>query len=157
VDPRLHLELAGGGPEEGLLRRLLGPHATFHGWLQGPDLAQVHADADVFLFASRTDTFGQVLLEAQASGVPVVAVAEGGPCALVDDGVTGLLRPAEATALAGAVLQLAASPLLRRRLAAAALTGVRERTWERALDRLAAGYREALAAGRGTAGERRAA
>jgi glycosyltransferase involved in cell wall biosynthesis/predicted metal-dependent phosphoesterase TrpH len=156
-DPRLHLELAGGGPEEGLLRDRLGANATFRGWLQGADLAQVHADADVFLFASRTDTFGQVLLEAQASGVPVVAVAEGGPCALVADGETGLLRPPDAGALADAVLQLAASPLLRRRLAAAALTAVRERTWERALDRLAAGYREALAAGRDTAGQRRAA
>jgi glycosyltransferase involved in cell wall biosynthesis len=67
------------------------------------------------------------------------------------------LRPADAGALADAVLQLAASPLLRRRLAAAALTAVRERTWERALDRLAAGYREALAAARDTAGQRRAA
>ena len=78
-DPRLHLVLAGGGPEEDALRERLGEHATFLGWLEGDELARAYASADVFLFASRTDTFGQVLLEAQASGLPVVAVAEGGP------------------------------------------------------------------------------
>ena len=66
-DPRLHLVLAGGGPEEELLRARLGEHATFLGWLEGDALADAYASADVFLFASRTDTFGQVLLEAQAS------------------------------------------------------------------------------------------
>ena len=55
------------------------------------DLARAYASADVFLFASRTDTFGQVILEAQASGLPVVAVDEGGPASLIDDGETGLL------------------------------------------------------------------
>jgi glycosyltransferase involved in cell wall biosynthesis/predicted metal-dependent phosphoesterase TrpH len=143
-DPRLHLVLAGGGPEEGALRERLGEHATFLGWLEGDALAGAYASADLFLFASRTDTFGQVLLEAQASGLPVVAVAEGGPCSIVADGVTGLLRPADATALADAVVALAADPDARARLAAAARGAVAERTWERALERLADGYRRAL-------------
>ncbi|HEU0316437.1 MAG TPA: glycosyltransferase, partial [Solirubrobacteraceae bacterium] len=77
-DPRLHLVLAGGGPEEGVLRERLGDHGTFLGWLSGAELPTAYASADAFLFASRTDTFGQVILEAQASGLPVVAVAEGG-------------------------------------------------------------------------------
>jgi glycosyltransferase involved in cell wall biosynthesis/predicted metal-dependent phosphoesterase TrpH len=144
-DPRLHLVLAGGGPEEGALRERLGEHATFLGWLEGDALADAYASADVFLFASRTDTFGQVLLEAQASGLPVVAVAEGGPCSIVEDGLTGLLRPADAVALADAVVALAADPAARGRLAAAGRRAVRERTWDRALERLAAGYRRALA------------
>jgi glycosyltransferase involved in cell wall biosynthesis len=146
-DPRLHLCLAGGGPEEPALRERLGPHATFLGWLEGEELARAYASADIFLFASRTDTFGQVLLEAQASGLPVVAVAEGGPCSIVQDGVTGLLRPPEPRALAEAVLDLAASPQRRRGLARAGLASVRERTWERALARLADGYRRALGPG----------
>ena len=99
-DPRLHLCLAGGGPEEDVLRERLGEHATFLGWLEGDALARAYASADLFLFASRTDTFGQVLLEAQASGLPVVAVAEGGPCSIVEDGVTGRLCPPDAQALA---------------------------------------------------------
>jgi glycosyltransferase involved in cell wall biosynthesis len=156
-DPRLHLVLAGGGPEEPELRARLGEHATFLGWLEGDALADAYASADLFLFASRTDTFGQVLLEAQASGLPVVAVAEGGPCSIVDDGVTGLLRGPDAEQLAGAVVTLAAQPELRARLAAAARVAVAERTWDRALQRLGDGYRRALggAAARGAAGGER--
>jgi glycosyltransferase involved in cell wall biosynthesis len=97
-----------------------------------------------------------VLLEAQASGLPVIAVAEGGPCAIVEDGVTGLLRPAEEGALADAVVELAAAPLQRERLAQRALEAVRERTWARSLARLAGGYSRALGE-RAPAGARRAA
>ncbi len=144
-DPRLHLVLAGGGPEEGALRERLGEHATFLGWQYGADLARVYASADVFLFASRTDTFGQVVLEAQASGLPVVAVAEGGPTSLIEDGETGLLVPAAAQSLAEAVHQVVDGPLLAERLRRAALQSVRTRTWEAALGRLADGYHRALA------------
>ena len=143
-DARLHLVLAGGGPEEGYLRERLGDAATFLGWLDGDALAQAYASADMFLFASSTDTFGQVLLEAHASGLPTVAVAVGGPTSLIRDGETGLLRPARADALAAAVLSLAASPLTRARLARNALAEVRGRTWEAALGRLADGYRMVL-------------
>ena len=103
-DPRLHLVLAGGGPEEGLLRERLGDRATFLGWLSGDALAQVYASADAFLFASTTETFGQVILEAQASGLPVVAVDRGGPASLIEHGETGLLAPPEVSALADAVV-----------------------------------------------------
>jgi glycosyltransferase involved in cell wall biosynthesis len=147
-DPRLHLNLAGGGPEEGRLREKLGEHATFLGWLEGDELARAYASADVFLFCSRTDTFGQVLLEAQASGLPVVAVGEGGPCSIVADDATGLLRPADASALAQAVCELARMPFQRERLARNALLAVRERTWEAALGRLAAGYRACITTAR---------
>jgi glycosyltransferase involved in cell wall biosynthesis len=83
-------------------------------------------------------------------------VAEGGPCSIVDDGVTGRLCPPDAQALANTVVELAAAPLLRERLAQRALEAVRERTWERALTRLADGYRRALGE-RPAAGARRAA
>jgi glycosyltransferase involved in cell wall biosynthesis/predicted metal-dependent phosphoesterase TrpH len=151
-DPRLRLVLAGGGPEEEALRKRLGERATFLGWLGGDALPRAYASADMFLFASSTDTFGQVILEAQASGLPVVAVAEGGPRTLIDDGRTGLLRPADGEALADALCELAAAPALRGRLAKAALEEVRVRTWELALERLAEGYR--LALGEADAGER---
>ena len=143
-DPRLHLALAGGGPEEGMLRERLGEHATFLGWLEGDELARAYASADMFLFASRTDTFGQVLLEAQASGLAVVAVGEGGPTSIVGDGSTGRLCRADAGDLADAVCELAAQPLQRERLARTALEAVRGRTWQRSLQRLADGYRRAL-------------
>jgi len=144
VDPRLHLMLAGGGPEEGELRARLGQHATFLGWLEGEDLARAYASADVFLFCSTTDTYGQVVLEAGASGLPVVAVAEGGPASLVENRHTGMLCQADADHIAGTLLQLAASPLLRRHLGSSAVRAVRARSWERAMEQLAGGYRRAL-------------
>jgi glycosyltransferase involved in cell wall biosynthesis len=153
-DPRLHLSLAGGGPEEQELRERLGRHATFLGWLAGEQLPQVYASADMFLFASRTDTFGQVVLEAQASGLPVVAVDEGGPATLIEDGETGLLRDPEPDALADAIVSLAASPLLAERLARGGLAAVQGRTWDASLGLLAAGYRAALGDGAAGVGRR---
>jgi glycosyltransferase involved in cell wall biosynthesis/predicted metal-dependent phosphoesterase TrpH len=143
-DPRLRLVLAGGGPEQERLAARLGEHAVFLGWLSGAELAKAYARADVFLFPSATDTFGQVILEAQASGLAVLAVAEGGPVSLIEDGVTGLLRPADAGALSEALLELAGSPLRRQSLAAGGLRAARQRTWERTMSLLGEGYRHAL-------------
>jgi glycosyltransferase involved in cell wall biosynthesis len=61
------------------LRKRLGSEATFLGWVEGDALASTYASADLFVFPSTTDTFGQVILEAQASGLPVLAVRAGGP------------------------------------------------------------------------------
>jgi glycosyltransferase involved in cell wall biosynthesis/predicted metal-dependent phosphoesterase TrpH len=144
-DPRLHLVLAGGGPEEGRLRERLGDSATFLGWLSGDELAVAYASADMMLFCSQTDTFGQVVLEAQASGLPVVAVGIGGPVELIESGRSGVLCPADADALAAAVVHLASHAGARERLARGGLAAVRERTWDAALGRLAEGWHRALA------------
>ncbi|HEY7257244.1 MAG TPA: glycosyltransferase [Solirubrobacterales bacterium] len=146
-EPRLHLLLAGGGPEERELRDRLGDSATFLGWLEGEDLARAYASADMFLFCSRTDTYGQVVLEAGASGLPVIAVAEGGPATLIENNHTGLLCQPDADHLAGAVLRLSSSPLLRRRLGTSAVDAARGRSWERSLEQLAAGYVRAVDGG----------
>jgi glycosyltransferase involved in cell wall biosynthesis len=146
-DPRLHLVLAGGGPEEDLLRVRLGERATFLGWLGREELADAYADADLFLFCSRTDTYGQVIAEAQASGLPVVAVAEGGPLSLIRDRKTGWLCDPEPESLAAAITQLAASEFLRAGLARAGLGAVEGRTWEAAMAQLAAGYARSLRSG----------
>jgi glycosyltransferase involved in cell wall biosynthesis len=143
-DPRLHLLLAGGGPEEGELRERLGERATFLGWLSGEELPRAYASADAFLFCSGTDTYGQVVLEAAASGLPVVAVAEGGPATLIENRHTGMLCRPDADQIAGALLQLAASPKLRRELGEAAAEAARSRSWERSMSQLAGGYRCAL-------------
>jgi glycosyltransferase involved in cell wall biosynthesis len=85
-----------------------------------------------------------VILEAAASGLPIVAVAEGGPAALVENRHTGLLCRPDAAHLAGTLLQLASSPQLRRQLGDAAADAARERSWERSMAQLGAGYRRAL-------------
>jgi glycosyltransferase involved in cell wall biosynthesis/predicted metal-dependent phosphoesterase TrpH len=157
-EPRLHLVLAGGGPEQEYLRERVGEqHTTFLGWLSGEELARAYASADMFMFASATDTFGQVILEAQASGLPVIAVAAGGPLSLIEDRVSGVLCQPDPAALADVTIELAGSPLLRERLAAAGVAAAASRTWEQALGRLAGGYRQALAQAAGARTAARAA
>jgi glycosyltransferase involved in cell wall biosynthesis len=144
ADPRLHLLVAGGGPEEQALLEKLGEWATFLGWLHGDELPRAYASADAFLFCSRTDTYGQVVVEAGASGLPVVAVNEGGPATLIEDGVTGRLCPPDPEMLAAALLQLADSPAYRRKLGNQALLAARARTWSAAMAQLSEGYSTVL-------------
>ena len=153
-DPRLHLVLAGGGPEEDALRSRLGQSATFLGWLGGDALPRAYASADAFLFASVTDTFGQVVLEAQASGLPVVAVDAGGPSHLIAHGETGMLCAADPDALASALVSVTSTPLLAQRLRGGGLAAARERTWERSLAALGRGYEATLERARRRSGAR---
>jgi len=137
-------ERLGVGDESNGPGRGQSPCATFLGWLDREQLARAYASADLFLFCSRTDTYGQVITEAQASGLPVVAVAEGGPVSLISDRHTGWLCQPDAESLAGAVAQLASSAFLRERLSRAGRAAVRGRSWEAAFAELAAGYEQAL-------------
>ncbi|MBV9310795.1 MAG: glycosyltransferase [Solirubrobacterales bacterium] len=155
-DPRLHLVLAGGGPEERSLRGRLGSAATFLGWLEDDELARAYASADLFVFASTTDTFGQVILEAQASGLPVLAVDEGGHVGLIENGHSGCLVQPEPWALADAIRGIARREVLRSRLAAGGLSAIRERSWERSMNELGAGYARALRSALGAEDGRRA-
>ena len=81
--------MVGDGPMRAELEELLGDSATFTGWLQGEDLAAAFASADIFVFPSSVDTSGQVILEAQASGLPAVVCSEGGACENIEPGKTG--------------------------------------------------------------------
>ena len=80
----------GGGPHLPTLKRRY-PDVHFTGPKSGEELAEHYASADVFVFPSRTDTFGLVLLEAMASGLPVAAYPVTGPIDVVADGVSGVL------------------------------------------------------------------
>jgi glycosyltransferase involved in cell wall biosynthesis len=84
--------IVGQGSERDWLRANV-PNATLPGVLQGEDLARAYANMDLFVFPSKTDTFGNVVLEALASGLPCVVTALGGPKHLVQSGVTGYVAP----------------------------------------------------------------
>jgi glycosyltransferase involved in cell wall biosynthesis len=90
--PEAHLVVVGDGPyRKALEAKLAGQPATFTGFLEGQELSHAFASADIKLFPSTTDTWGNAPLEAQASGLPVVVSDQGGPQELMVDGVTGLM------------------------------------------------------------------
>jgi len=101
--------IVGHGAEEGWLRERL-PRAEFTGVLRGKELAEAYANMDLFVFPSHTDTFGNVVLEALASGVPAIVTPDGGPPTIVCDGLTGRIVSDDQFAAA-------VSALLRDRLA----------------------------------------
>ncbi len=115
---------------------------TFAGEVHGSALARLYASADVFCFPSTTDTYGQVLLEAAASALPVVAV-DAGPAREVmgRSGAALLVPPDDPASFAHALATLAASPDLRRELGERARATALELTWSRALDELRNAYR----------------
>ena len=84
--------IVGHGGEEGWLREQM-PRAEITGVLKGEELSRAYANMDLFVFPSHTDTFGNVVLEAFASGVPAVVTPDGGPASIVRDGVTGRVVP----------------------------------------------------------------
>ncbi len=88
--PDLRLVIAGCGPDEDALRKVL-PDAVFLGWLEQHRLAQLYAGLDLFVFPSRFDTFGNVLLEAFVYGMPAVAYNCKGPKDIIEHGVSGYL------------------------------------------------------------------
>ena len=92
VDPQTRLVVVGDGPQREELRALV-PEAVFAGQRAGDDLASHYASADVFLFPSLTETFGNVTTEAMASGLAVVAFAYAAAAELIDDGTNGSLVP----------------------------------------------------------------
>jgi phosphatidylinositol alpha 1,6-mannosyltransferase len=134
--PGTRLVVVGDGPSRGWLEKRL-PHAKFTGMLRGQDLARAFASLDVFVHTGESETFCQTVQEAQASGVPVVAPAAGGPLDLVEDGRTGLLYdPADRRALRRAVATLVGDPARRESLAAQALQVVGRRSWAGVVDEL---------------------
>jgi glycosyltransferase involved in cell wall biosynthesis len=122
------------------------------------DLGALLGPHDVNVLPSLTEGFGMVLLEAMARGVPSVATAVPGTTEFCRDGVNALLvRAADAAALHGALERLVASPALRARLSAAAVTTARDRTWPRVAARNLCLYERHLADKRGaTSGRARA-
>ena len=122
----------GDGPYLKELRDAL-PEACFTGALSGQELATAYASADMLLFPSTTDTYGNVVVEAQASGIPAIVSDTGGPKELVEHGVSGLItRSLDVDEFTKATLRLIEDPLLRQTLGQNARAAVQDRDWSRA-------------------------
>jgi len=146
---RFVFAFAGDGPYLDAMRRAAPPSARFMGRLEGEALSQFFASLDLFVFPSITDTFGNVLLEAMASGVPILAADAPPTRALVSDGRGLLYYPGAGANLAGAMRAAVAQPDRLVAMRRAALTFAATRGWDRIFDDLIADYRMAIAEARG--------
>jgi glycosyltransferase involved in cell wall biosynthesis len=125
----VQLFVVGHGPYSQALSETL-PDAVFTGYLTGVALATAYASADVFTVPSTTDTFGNVIIEAQASGVPVVVSDSGGPKELVEDNENGLITKShDIDDFTRAVRALVVDPMLRKRMGNCARKSVVDRSW----------------------------
>jgi phosphatidylinositol alpha 1,6-mannosyltransferase len=131
--------IVGNGSELPWLQRHLR-RGEFQGVLRGEELARAYANMDVFVFPSRTDTFGNVIQEAAASQVPAVVTNEGGPRHLVVPGVTGYVAESNAEFIER-TLELCCDKGLRQRMGLAARERVSGISWDAAFDVTYAAYR----------------
>ena len=134
--------IVGHGEEEVALRREMKT-ADFAGVLRGPALAEAYANMDVLVFPSHTDTFGNVVLEALASGVPAVVTPDGGPKFIVQDGETGFIVAEDG--FAAAIVKLLRDRPGLREMRAKARHYALGCSWEAVFERVYAGYATALA------------
>jgi phosphatidylinositol alpha 1,6-mannosyltransferase len=143
---RLRCVFAGDGPLLAEMKRRL-PLDHFPGFVRGKDLSRLYASADLFVFPSPNETFGNVVLEAMASGLPVLAAASGGPMELVDHGRSGRLeKPGDAAAFAEALGLLGRDSGLRRSMGAHGQARSRRYRWWAVHSRLIDSYDRVLSA-----------
>jgi glycosyltransferase involved in cell wall biosynthesis len=144
--PGTRIAIIGDGPaREDLERGFAGTASVFTGVLQGEDLAAAYASADAFLFPSTTDTLGLAMIEALASGLPIVAARSDASREIVEEGENGLLYEADSTpSLVAAVRRLFSDEGFRAALARAARSAAEERDWGTSTGALRGYYGQAL-------------
>ncbi|MBV8113635.1 MAG: glycosyltransferase [Silvibacterium sp.] len=133
--------IVGHGAEEAWLREHL-PGAEFAGVLRGEALSRAYANMDLFVFPSHTDTFGNVVLEALASGVPAIVTPDGGPPSIVRDGETGFIARDEDFASAAA--RVISDPALHANMRQAARSDGLSASWDSVFEAVYDGYRTIL-------------
>lgn len=143
----MQLAIVGDGPLYKELAETIEPGEPIHrlGFVEGQRLCELYAAADVFLFPSATETFGNVVLESQASGTPVIGAAAGGVKDNVRHGETGwLCPPGDAAAFADALARLYGDAGLRARLSVAGREYALGQSWDSVFRKLLASYEEVL-------------
>jgi phosphatidylinositol alpha 1,6-mannosyltransferase len=133
--------IVGHGGDEAWLRERM-PRAEFTGVLRGEALSRAYANMDLLVFPSHTDTFGNVVLEAMASGVPAIVTPDGGPKTIVREGVTG--RIAEDAEFAAAVASVLGDPEKHAEMRLAARAHALTMSWDAVFEGVYAGYEAIL-------------
>lgn len=143
-DPNIKAMVVGDGPAKKELEHML-PEAHFTGFITGDSLSRAYASSDIFLFPSETETFGNVTLEAMASGLPCVVADATGSRSLVESGVNGYLAaPRDTQEFAHCVAKIANEKKLWQKMGKAARQKALAYSWENVNGKLLENYREAL-------------
>lgn len=144
--PRVRFIMAGDGPIKETLKERM-PEAIFPGYLSGTELSRVYASSDVFLFPSTTETFGNVIQEALASGLPALVSDQGGCQEIIAASGAGLVCPAgDSDAFFDACRNLVDNPARREILRNRGLTWVRTRDWDHVNAAVISAYKNLVAA-----------
>jgi glycosyltransferase involved in cell wall biosynthesis len=144
--PKARLAIVGDGPHrEQLQTYFAGTNTHFVGYLQGQELASAYASADAFVFPSRTETLGLVLLEAMAAGCPVIAARSGGIPDIVTDGENGyLFDPLDEQGAVRATQKLFADPYQREKMRRQARLEAERWNWQAATQQLQDYYQQVI-------------
>jgi len=143
--PGIAVTIIGDGAlREELQTLFAGTGTHFTGYLYGDDLADAYAAADAFMFTGANETFGQVVQEAMASGLPAIIIDQGGITDQVIPGENGYVCPADPHAFAEAARRLRDNPALRREMSANARRSAEKRPWDVILSELETHYSEAI-------------
>ena len=145
--PPCRLLVVGDGPHLAACRARAGETVTFAGHRSGEELSRLYATADVFVFPSTTDTFGNVTLEAMASGLPVVAADSAVTRELMVPGAGSFYTPGDASGLAAHIARWGRDPAMRRAAGRRGREGARARSWDCVFDALFADYLAAVKEG----------
>ena len=138
-----HLLLIGDGPLRQKLEAKNAPRVIFAGYRYGEELAGMYASSDLFVFPSLSETFGNVVLEAMASGLPVIAYDVQGPKDIVRDRSTGaLVSEITANALAAGMREVLKNSDLRRTMGRQARLYAEQQTWGQIMSGMRNRYRD---------------
>lgn len=137
----VHFLFAGDGPYSSVIRELSLPNTTFLGFVEGHELSKLYASSDIFIFPSSTETFGNVVLEAMASGLPVIGCSEGGVSDNLFDGYNGIVcRQRNTNDFYEACIKLAEDRIYARKLSQNALEHTSDISWDSIFEKLINSY-----------------
>lgn len=142
--PDIKMILTGEGPQKKYLEKMM-PKALFTGKLIGKELSRIYASCDLFVFPSVTETFGNVVLEALASGLPAVVAAKGGPMGIVQHGKTGFHAiPKDVDDFCDKIIRIIDDPALHKAMRDDAIEYSKSQNWNSLCDRMFEIYENAM-------------
>ncbi|MCP1161179.1 glycosyltransferase family 4 protein [Bacillus infantis] len=145
IRERVHWLIVGDGPEfQPFAKESAGRgNVTMTGYVTGEELAGLYAAADLLVFPSPTETFGNVVLEALSSGTPAIVADKGGPAEIISEGRTGRICPAGSSGeFASAIQELLGDPVKLASMSREARSYAERQSWDKIMDQLLAEYKE---------------